>query len=84
VVVRTAGHPETRGATTWAKGAVQFGRAAGGVVPALVDGDVGLVFAPGGRVLRALRIAVENDRIAEVEVIMEPDQLATLEISVLA
>jgi RNA polymerase sigma-70 factor (ECF subfamily) len=84
VVVRTAGQPEIRGAATWAKGAVQFGRMAGAVAAALVDGNVGLVFAPGGRLKRALRIVVANDKIAEVEVIFDPARLATLEIRMLA
>lgn len=84
VVVRTAGQPEVRGAATWAKGAVQFGRMARSVAAALIDGNVGLVFAPGGRLLRALQIVVANDKIVEVEVIFDPARLATLEISMLA
>jgi RNA polymerase sigma-70 factor (ECF subfamily) len=85
VVAHVEGEPgtpprEVRGAVTWAKGAVAFGRAAGAVELALVDGEAGLVFAPGGKVLRALRFTVDGDRIVDVEVITDPARIAQLAI----
>lgn len=47
---------EIRGARIWAKGAVAFSRFARFVEPALVNGAAGLVFAPGGRLSRALSL----------------------------
>ena len=82
VVVRTEGR-EVRGARNWAKGAVAFQRFARFVQPALVDGTVGAVLAPGGRLQRALRLSFANGKIAEVEIIIEPERLAKLDIAAL-
>jgi hypothetical protein len=48
-----------------------------------VDGNVGLVMAPGGRLQRALRFAFKRGRIAEVEIIGESSRLQELELGVL-
>lgn len=45
---------------------------------ARIDGVPGLVVAPGGRLELVLRIAVVDGRIAEVDVIGDPERLATL------
>jgi RNA polymerase sigma-70 factor (ECF subfamily) len=50
---------------------------------ALIDGEVGVVVAPRGKLLIVLRFTVANGRIAEMEAIAEPDRLAGLEIAVL-
>ena len=47
---------EVHGARTWAQGAVAFSRFARFVQPALVDGTVGLVLAPGGHLQRRLAL----------------------------
>ncbi|WP_433259822.1 sigma-70 family RNA polymerase sigma factor [Actinosynnema sp. CS-041913] len=52
--------------------------------PALVDGTVGAVVAPHGRLRLALTIVVVDDRIARYEVIADPRRLAALEFGVLA
>src|ERR687891_639829 len=44
---------EVRGAAVWAKGAVAYGHLARLTQPALVDGAVGVVVAPQGRLVRA-------------------------------
>ena len=66
VVVRideAAGRPgaprEIHGARAWAKGALAFAHAISATQPALVDGAVGLVWAPGGRLFRALRLTFD-------------------------
>jgi RNA polymerase sigma-70 factor (ECF subfamily) len=63
---------EIRGALNWAKGAVAFSKFARFVQPALIDGHVGLVLAPGGRLSRALRFTITNGKISEVDAIADP------------
>lgn len=83
----TAGRPgaprEFRGAYTWAKGAVTFAQFAHSVQPMLVDGSVGLVLAPEGRLSRALKFTVRDGKIAEAEIIADPDRLRDLELAIL-
>jgi RNA polymerase sigma-70 factor (ECF subfamily) len=50
---------------------------------ALVNGEVGLVIAPRGRLMLVLRPTIEGGRIAEIEVIADPDSLRELEVAVL-
>ncbi len=91
VVVRfsddTKNVPEIRGAelaaTTWAKGATAFAQFADMFARALVDGSVGLVMAPKGRPVRALRFTFENDRIARAEIIADRAALDALDIAAL-
>lgn len=79
-----AGAPsEVRGAAAWAKGAVSYGQLAQLVQPALVDGSIGLVMAPQGRVVRALTFKIVDGRIAEIDVIGNPERLGELEVSFL-
>ena len=85
VVVRTdiAGVPEICGARNWAQGAVAFSRMAQGVQRALVNGSAGLVFAPGGRLSRALSFTIEHGKIIQIEVIADPERLRQLDLAVL-
>ena len=77
-----AGAPtETRGAAAWAKGAVAYGQLAELTRPALVNGVIGLVMAPRGRVVRALTFEIVDGKIAEIEVIGNPARLGELEVS---
>ena len=50
---------------------------------ALVDGAVGVVVAPNGRLMLALRVTIASDKIAGIEVIADPDRLGRLEFAVL-
>ena len=50
----------------------------------LVDGTVGLVWAPRGRLFRVLRFSITNGKIAEVDVIANPARLSELELAVLS
>jgi len=81
-----AGRPgkptEIRGARNWAQGAVAFSRLARFVQPALVNGSVGLVLAPRGRLLRALTFTIDGGRIVEVDVIADPKRLSQLDLAV--
>jgi RNA polymerase sigma-70 factor (ECF subfamily) len=75
---------ETRGAASWARQAVQFSRAAqGAVVPALIDGEIGLALAPRGRVLRVLRFTIDGGRITEIDIVADPARLEELDVAVL-
>ena len=82
---RRPGTPaEIHGARNWAQGAVAFAQAARSVQPALVDGAVGLVWAPGGRLFRVLRFTIARGKIAEVDVIADPARLRRLNLAVLS
>jgi RNA polymerase sigma-70 factor (ECF subfamily) len=72
---------EVRGARTWASGAVAFRQLAVHIAPALIDGSVGLVMAPKGRLLRVLRFTFESGRIARAEVIADRARLDALDIA---
>jgi RNA polymerase sigma-70 factor (ECF subfamily) len=79
-----AGAPsEVRGAQTWAKGAIAFARLARFNRPALVDGAVGVIVAPRGRLFRVLRFTFEDGRIAQVDVVADPERLRQVELGVL-
>ena len=89
VIVRTdrslvpSGAPtEIRGARTWAQSAVVFGRMATAVRPALVNGNVGVIFAPKGNLARALNFTIVDGTITEIEIVADADRLSALEISV--
>src|ERR687892_1658289 len=74
---------EIRGAAVWAKGAVAYGHMARLTHPALVDGTIGVVVAPQGRLVRALRFTIANGRITEIEVIGNPARLGELDVSII-
>src|SRR5512145_1723245 len=77
-----AGAPtEIRGAAVWAKGAVAYGHLAQLTRPALVNGAIGVVMAPQGRLARALRFTIANGKITEIEVIGNPARLGELDVS---
>jgi RNA polymerase sigma-70 factor (ECF subfamily) len=75
---------EIRGAENWAKGAIAAARGARAAQPALIDGAVGLVIAPQGRLFRALRFTLAEGIIAAVEVIGDPERLRHLDLAILA
>lgn len=72
-----------RGARTVAEETVVLGRRARFAEPALVNGTVGAVVAPHGRLRLALTFTIENDRITGYEVIADPARLARLDLAVL-
>ena len=88
LVVRTdlagpSGAPsEIRGAAVWAKGAVSYGHMARLVQPALVNGAIGLMMAPRGRLVRALTFKIANGKITEIDVIGDPARLGELDVSI--
>jgi len=67
-----------------AKGAVIASGRAGHSQLALVDGDVGIVFAPAGRLQVVLALTVSAERkITAIDVIADPDRLRRLRLAVL-
>ena len=78
-----AGDRVIRGARAWASGALAFSRAARFAQPALVNGTVGVVMAPRGRLFRALGFTIADGKIVRVEVIGEPERLRELDLAVL-
>ncbi|APR81890.1 putative RNA polymerase sigma factor [Minicystis rosea] len=76
---------EIHGARNWAKSAVIFSQRAtkafGAVDVALVDGEVGAIFAPKGRIVVALKLAFEHGAITRVDIVNSPATLRALEIA---
>ncbi|HJQ48643.1 MAG TPA: sigma-70 family RNA polymerase sigma factor [Amycolatopsis sp.] len=75
--------PQARGAHTVAKQTVGFAARSRFAEPALVDGAVGVVVAPRGRLLFALKVEFAGDRIAGYDVVADPARLARLELALL-
>ncbi len=73
---------EIRGARAWAQGAVAFAHTAPSSRPALVDGSVGVVHAPRGRLSSVLRFTFAGGRIARADILADPATLAELELAV--
>jgi RNA polymerase sigma factor (sigma-70 family) len=73
---------EARGAAAWARQAITSARGARFANPVLVDGNVGVVVAPGGRLFRVLRFTFANGKITSVEVIGDPIVMQNLELAV--
>jgi RNA polymerase sigma-70 factor, ECF subfamily len=80
---RPGGPREIHGARNWASGAVAFASMVKFVQPALVNGSVGLVWAPRGRLMRVLTFTLKQGKIAQVEIIADRARLSQLELAVL-
>jgi RNA polymerase sigma-70 factor (ECF subfamily) len=74
---------DVHGAENWAKLAVQTARGAKFARPALVDGAVGIVIAPRGRLFRVLRFTMAGEKISAMEVIGDKERLRQLDLAVL-
>ena len=77
---------EVRGAEQWATGAIAYAQAIKLAQPALVlvDGVIGLVFAPRGKLSRALKFTIKDRKISQIEVITEQSHLKQLNLAILA
>jgi len=79
-----AGAPTTiRGAQAVAANAQAFSANARFAEPALVDGAVGIVVAPKGKLALVLRFGVADDRIAELRIDADPRRLRGFDLAVL-
>jgi RNA polymerase sigma factor (sigma-70 family) len=72
---------EVRGAAAVAKSAAK-GRARA-ARPALVNGEVGVVVAPRGRLLMVLGFTISGGKIVEIDAIGDPEQLSQLDLALL-
>jgi RNA polymerase sigma factor (sigma-70 family) len=73
-----------RGAHNVAKGARLASRRTRFTHPALVNGAVGLVMAPRGRLFLVLGFTITDGKITEMNAIADPDRLRQLDLAVLA
>lgn len=84
---RGALHPqlsrELRGAKAVAEGASQYARLARFAKPALVNGAAGVVVAPRGRPFAVVGVTVVGGRIAEIDILADPERLRDLDLTVL-
>lgn len=83
VAVPPGGVVEQRGARAVAEETVVLAGRSQFAELALVNGTVGLVVAPRGRLLLALTFTIENDKIAGYDVIADPARLQQLDLAVL-
>ena len=76
---------ELRGAEAVAKGALAGARRAGSppVALALINGKVGVVVAPRGRLTMAMQFEIRDARIVAIDVVADPDRLGGLEVGLL-
>jgi RNA polymerase sigma factor (sigma-70 family) len=74
---------EIRGSRAVAASALGFAWLAGHARPVLVNGTAGLVAAPRGRPVSVLGFTVRDGRIAELDILADPERLRRLEPAVL-
>jgi RNA polymerase sigma-70 factor (ECF subfamily) len=72
-----------RGAHAVAKGASAAAERVRFTQPALINGAVGLVMAPRGRLFLVLVFTITDSKITEIDVIADPDRLRQLDLAVL-
>jgi RNA polymerase sigma-70 factor (ECF subfamily) len=74
---------EIVGAANWARQLIALSRGQRFAQPALIDGSVGVVVAPGGRLSRLLIFSFDDGRITRLEVVGDPARLRAVEIATL-
>jgi RNA polymerase sigma factor (sigma-70 family) len=75
---------EIRDLEAWARGAIQYAHLQQFTQPALIDGAVGLVVAPRGKLKRALTFTIAGGKVASIDVIADPDHLRELDVNLSA
>jgi RNA polymerase sigma-70 factor (ECF subfamily) len=81
--VAPGGSTEVRGAAAWAREAIAAARGARFARPAIVNGAVGVVVAPRGRLFRVLSFTFTRGKIARIDVIGDPERLRQLDLAAL-
>ena len=71
-----------RGADAVATHTATYSRLYPFVRPALVNGAAGAVVAPPGRMFSVMAFTVTNEKIAQIDVLLDPERLEELELSV--
>ncbi len=74
---------EVRGAATVARQALTASRRAQFAQLALVNGAVGVIVAPRGRLMLAITFTTRGDKIVELEAIANPERLRQLKLAIL-
>jgi hypothetical protein len=74
---------EIKGASKWAARLIELSRGMRFVQPALINGSVGVIVAPGGKLARVLILDFTDDKVARIEAIGDPARFAELDITVL-
>jgi RNA polymerase sigma-70 factor (ECF subfamily) len=75
---------ETRGAEEVARGALTFRRLAPSAKPALINGAAGfVVIRPDGRPFAVAGFTVADGKVAEIDLLTDPERLAGLDLTVL-
>jgi len=80
---RPGGPREIRGARNWAQGAIAFAQLTRFAQAALVNGSVGVIFAPDGRLSTVLQFTIARGKIVEADIIAEAARLRDLDLAVL-
>jgi RNA polymerase sigma-70 factor, ECF subfamily len=83
VALQPGGESVVRGAEAVARQTMVLGPRARFAEPALVNGAVGAVVAPHGRLLIALAVTVRDGQIAAYDVIADPERLRQTDLAVL-
>jgi RNA polymerase sigma-70 factor (ECF subfamily) len=73
---------EMRGASSFARQIISAAQGARAARTAIIDGSVGIVVAPRGRLFRVLRFAIANGKISRIDVVGDPAELAALDLAV--
>ena len=83
--VRLGAPVEIRGAAAVARGALAGTRRRGSTPAALalIDGKVGVVVAPRGRLTLAMLFEIRDARIVAIDIVADPDRLRGLDVGLL-
>jgi RNA polymerase sigma-70 factor (ECF subfamily) len=81
VAALAGGAAELRGAAAVARQAQRGGARAARA--ALINGAVGVVVAPRGRLLMALVFTIVGDKVTAIDIVAEPDRVQELDLAVL-
>jgi RNA polymerase sigma factor (sigma-70 family) len=87
VVVRADRDAVDLGAAAEVRGAMAvagtFSKRAGAAQPALVDGAVGVVWAPGGQPRVVFHFTIADGKIAAIDLVADPERIGGMEVAIL-
>jgi RNA polymerase sigma-70 factor (ECF subfamily) len=72
---------EVRGARPVAEQALTFARRVRFAQPALIDGAIGIIVAPQGRLSTAMTFTVTHGKIIKIDIVADPERLRGLELA---
>jgi RNA polymerase sigma factor (sigma-70 family) len=82
-VLRANETTELHGAEAVVAQAMRFRNLAPHGRPALVNGGPGVIVAPGGRAFAVMGFTVADDKIVEIDILVDPERLERIDLSVL-